>query len=265
MKRLITIYFLILAIGSFSQEKISPDRPDQTETVYTTPKKFIQTEIGFLKEKSEENNYKILHPTALIKYGISKKVELRLEANYYTDYQELISGNKLTHSLDPVEIGTKVSLWEEKGILPKTSFIGHIGVPILASESFRKEPVPFICRLTFQNSLSEQLSLGYNVGIEGGGQESTSFFYTIAPGIELGDRWYSYIEAFGSFYKDLSVHHIDAGIGYFITKDVMIDASAGYGLGNSDLKNFFGIGCSFRFNTKETSSRANSLSSTLLK
>ncbi|MBC7555707.1 MAG: hypothetical protein H7195_01965, partial [Chryseobacterium sp.] len=63
-------------------------------------------------------------PTLLTKYGISTHTELRLitELNYNK------SSNQNRFGLQPVTIGFKTSLIEEKGIIPKISFIGHLGL-----------------------------------------------------------------------------------------------------------------------------------------
>ncbi len=137
-------------------------------------------------------------------------------------------------------------LFEEKGLLPKTSIIAHVGLPFLASKQFHAEPASYIARLAMQNSISNNVSLGYNIGVEKEGQYATSFFYTIAPGFSIGEKWYAYVEAFGSFADGGSEHNLDAGIAYCISNNTKLDLSSGFGLGNASLKNYVALGFSFR-------------------
>lgn len=97
-----------------------------------------------------------------------------------------------------------------------------------------------------QNTVSNAVSVGYNVGVERDAEETTSFFYTFAPGFNFGEKWYSYIEAFGSFSGGEHVHNLDGGIAYNPSPNTKFDLSAGFGLGQSPLKNYVALGFSFR-------------------
>ena len=57
---------------------IQPDRPDQTESPFITPKNYIQIEKGVVVENFNKTQKSYNHPSTLWKYGINKKFELRL-------------------------------------------------------------------------------------------------------------------------------------------------------------------------------------------
>lgn len=63
-------------------ERIETDRPDQTETPFLLPKKYFQAEFGFNGEAYANGVNQFLHPAALLKYGLSNRLELRVEATY---------------------------------------------------------------------------------------------------------------------------------------------------------------------------------------
>src|SRR6185436_9754810 len=105
-----------------AQEKIDTDRPDQTESAVTVPIHFFQAEFGFNKENTFGRNYDLIHPTGLLKYGL-KKFEFRVEFTCRSSYEHLIPDPKWTTGFDPIELGFKWALCEEKGVLPKTSLI----------------------------------------------------------------------------------------------------------------------------------------------
>ena len=119
---------------------IETDRPDQTESPYTVPKKWFQAEAGFVVEKDKSGSKTFVHPSLLSKYGLSKHFELRLITEYVSVQTPLLipDGNKVTSGLQPIEIGGKLALFEEKGIRPKTSLIFHTSIPKAALSEFQR-------------------------------------------------------------------------------------------------------------------------------
>ena len=251
-KLLCTIVSLLSSVGLIAQiEKIDTDRPDQTESVETVPKNYFQAEFGFNKENTFFNNYDLIYPTALLKYGL-KNFEFRLETILRSSYEHLIPNPKWTRGIDPVVIGCKIALWEEKNILPKTSLIVGTGFPMLASKSFKADHLAPLFRFTMQNSLTNNIALGYNLGAEWDGYSSTPvWIYTFAPGFDLGNKWYTYIEIFGFIQKNENPqHNVDGGIAYYISNNVKIDISGGLGISEAAPKSYVAIGFSFRFKTR---------------
>jgi hypothetical protein len=253
MKKFVFSHLLFTVFTAVAQEKIDTDRPDQTESAVLVPRKYFQGEFGFGKENSRENNYTIVHPTYLLKYGLSNRFELRLESTYFSEYISVVPDSKTRTDLAPVEIGTKVALFEEKGLLPKTSLIIHLG------SSFRGTgpavwPYYSSFRVTFQHSLTKKISLGYNLGAAKE-EDGSALLYTFSPSINIGKRWYSYVEAFGSRSigstasndKTPWEHAVDAGVAYYLTNDMKLDISAGLGLANNSMRNYMAAGFSFRF------------------
>jgi Putative MetA-pathway of phenol degradation len=244
--------FILASIRVVAQvEKIDTDRPDQTESAFTVPKYYFQAELGFNKENTGGRDYDLVHPTMLLKYGL-EKMEFRLEARFHSTYEHLIPNPKWTRGLDPVKIGFKVNLWEENKMLPKTSLIAGLELPTLASKAFRADhPAPSF-RFTMQHSLAKHISLGYNLGAEWDGfSRQPDWLYTLASGFDLGEKWYGYIEAFGFIReKEKPQHNLDAGIAYYINKDVKADISGGFGISAAAPKNYIAIGISFRCNTQ---------------
>lgn len=236
-------------IQAKAQEKIDTDRPDQTESSFLTPKGFFQGEIGFNIE-NDNNLQTFIHPTGLWKYGISKRFEFRLITEFISTEPKLIDpNNKYETGLLPIQIGSKISLWEEKGLLPKTSFIFHVGIPTLSSSKFKPPHLAPNFRFTMSHSLSETIGLGYNLGAEWDGIENTpAWVYTIAPGINIGKNWYAYIEAFGAIKKNEPAQHsFDAGLAYFISNNTKIDIGSGFGISKTATDSYVAVGFSFRF------------------
>src|ERR1700741_3949723 len=137
-------YFLILAFMGLSyctkaqqEGRMETDRPDQTESPFLTKKKYIQAEFGFNYEKNGDLHV-LVYPTVLWKYGACKRFEFRLITEFVSAETPLLipNGNEIESGLLPIKIGGKISLWEEKGLLPKTSFIFHIAPSNIGSKKF---------------------------------------------------------------------------------------------------------------------------------
>jgi hypothetical protein len=259
LKKTISFFFVVcMYISIQAQEKIDTDRPDQTESAGIVPKNYFQVEIGFNKENTTRADHNYIHPTTLLKYGF-RRFELRLETVFLSTYEQSILQPKWTTGLEPVEIGCKVLLAEEKKGIPKTSFIAHLGIPALSSKAFRYDNVVPSFRLVLQKTITPFYGIGTNIGAEWDGYTSApTWLYTLSPGFNLSEKWYAYIEAFGFIRKnELPQHNLDGGIAYYLTNDIKLDISAGAGISRAAPENYFAIGVSFRFSTKHRSGNRN--------
>lgn len=252
--KIATLLLLLLLPPGFciaQDEKIDPERPDQSDSPDLLAKNFFQAELGINKENSSGKNYDWLYPTALFKYGL-KKIELRVEADFRTSYEQEVQKTRRESGLDPVGLGFKVNINKEKKFFPKTSLIAGFGIPFFSSKDFRTEHVAPTIKLVMDNSFSEHTDLSYNIGTEWDGFSHTpDWLYSASENVNFGKNWNTYIEVYGSFRKNESPREsIDAGIGYCISKNMKVDLSDGFGLSKEALKNYIAIGGSFRFKTK---------------
>jgi hypothetical protein len=255
MTKTILILFLSIFISTscFAQEdKIETDRPDQTETPFLTPKNWMQFEVGFNVQQNVKNSFEYLSPTLLSKLGISKKIELRLITSIVTNKFKNTTSTFTETGLAPIEVGAKIFIAEENKLLPKTSLIFHFAIPKLASKNFKANKLAPNFRFVMQNTLSKTIGLGYNVGAEWDGfTNSTTWIYTFAPGFNLSNKWYSYIEVFGFINKTESPQHsIDGGLAYSVNNNLKLDISSGFGITKTAPNWYFAIGGSVRFKTK---------------
>lgn len=254
--RLVFLFTFFLLINKVSaQSKIDTDRPDQTESAFTIPKGWVQFEAGFNKQQNNKFGSEYFSPTLLSKYGLSSKLEFRLITTIITNSSLLIpQGNLSFTGLDPIQIGAKVSFWEAKKWIPKTSLIFHFGIPKTASKNFDIKKIAPNFRFTMQNELSKKVAIGYNLGAEWDGETNIpSYVYTFAPGMNISERWYGYIEAFGEIKKGESAQHsLDGGIAYYVTTDFKVDISSGFGISRSAPDWYMAIGASVRFNTRKS-------------
>jgi hypothetical protein len=224
---------------------IQLDRPDQTECPFITPKKYIQIENGFTIERIDQNQKSFNYPSTLWKYGVNEKFELRL-------ITELVSEktNDTIHSgFSPITLGFKTSLFEEKGIIPKTSFIGHITTSDIGSEEFRTSYIAPSFRFTMQHTLTPKVALSYNLGAEWNGENAEHrYIYTLTTGFSLTDEIGCYTELYGFISKwEKADHRFDCGLTYLINNDFIMDISGGFGITENAPQNYISLGLSYRF------------------
>ena len=225
-------------------EPIAADRPDQTETPAIVPRGMFQVEAGFAFQKTASQSHTFSLPTALWKYGVNENFELRLITEFVAETidKESISG------FTPILVGFKVKLCEENNIFPKTSFIGHISLSKAASKNYKTDYNAPEFRFTMQHTLTEKISLGYNLGCEWDGfSPSPTYIYTLTTGYSFTETFSSYVELFGyAPNNDSANHNFDGGITYLITDNFMVDLSSGVGLTDNAPQHYVAIGFSFR-------------------
>ncbi len=233
--------------------KIDTDRPDQTESPYTVPKNWLQFEMGLNLERNESPDNEFLLPTILAKYGISKRMELRLVTTIRR-YKVFQSGGGAVYEngVEPLEVGAKIALAEEKNWFPKTSLLFHVALPGLASKNLKTNKLAPNFRFSMQHSIAKRVNLSCNLGAEWDGfNNEPGWIYSISPGFDIAKNWYAYIEAFGVVTKiDAPQHNIDGGFAYYVSSNFKVDISSGFGISRAAPAWYLAIGASIRFNMK---------------
>jgi len=248
MKYLYAIVFTIAVFQtSFAQqEEIDTDRPDQTETPTIVPANHFQMENGFLHQQNAKSESELALPTSLWKFGVSKNLEIRVT----TDLIYNKSKDSTSTGLSPIVAGIKVRLWDEKGVIPQASLITQVLLPKVASNELKVKYLAPELRLLFQNEITDDIDLGYNLGMKWDGESTDpTFEYTISPNMNLTDKLKAYIEIYGFMPQQRHPEEwFDGGFMFLLTKNVQLDISAGYEITstNNHHQFFESIGFSFR-------------------
>jgi len=253
-KYFLVIWFLPASVGCIAQEgRMETDRPDQTESVVVTALHYVQAEFGVHIEK--DNGLRtFLHPTTLLKYGLSKRFEFRMITEFVSVERPLAlsGGTEMVSGLLPVQAGGKLALWEEKNFLPQTAILFHLAPPTLGSKTFHNDKWAPSFRISMQHTLSDNIGLGYNLGAEWDGYADMPYWiYTLAPGFNIGKDWYGYVELFGAIRRgEMPQHSFDGGLAVYVNDDLRLDISSGFGLSGAAQDWYGAVGFSFRFKTK---------------
>jgi hypothetical protein len=247
MKASIVFFLLLFSLSASAQQskQIEADRPGETQSPSVVAAKKFQLETGIRKE-AHESDYSILHPTALLRYGIIKQLEIRAElsgeTHKFTDVNDALTG------LNPVELGFKLMLKEGKGASPEISLLSQFAIPGLSSKDFETPNVLPEVRLLFQNEFNQKFGLQYNLGArwdEPG--NPPGWLYTLSPQFELTDHLHIYLELYGEVRKNEKPEHvIDGSIAWLVTDNIQLDLNGGTGLSENAPKYIVSAGLSFR-------------------
>jgi hypothetical protein len=254
--------FLATPVLANEMGELVTDRPDATESSSTVAPGYIQFEAGFTHfEDSDQGEGVEGHgvPESLLRIGLADDWELRLAYSGYQWERTHSSGgstNKSEGSAD-TEIGFKVRLAQEDGVMPEIAFLSHLSLPVGKSPFTSHRPDPMY-RLAFSHTLSEKYSLGYNLGQVWateedavGDRDTRSIFqYTIALGVAIDETTGMFLEFFGDIATGSGgggpANTFDGGFTWLLADNLQLDLVAGSGLSNSADDWFIGTGVSIR-------------------
>lgn len=258
---------LIHSVSIQAQEldDIITDRPDQTESAETVPKGFFQIEAGVTTEIEE---YIIVYPNSkfrsivlsspgmLIRYGLTKNIELRLGGEYLAEIRKIESSDFFANEsyadwgFSPIEVGVKARLFNGKGLIPTTALLFHVAIPLGREYAFQTDYASPSFRFAFAHELSDRFAFSYNLGYEwelNEGSTTGTGIYTASLGISLVKNLGMFVESYGFLTKgDPPDHRLDAGLTYLIAPNIQADLSGGIGLKENSPDFFFGGGISVR-------------------
>lgn len=264
--------FLTSAPYATAQEEpaeLVTDRPDQTESPIVVPPGSVQIETGAAYTADEEDAVDYL--STLLRVGLTRRLELRLAT---AGWNKVLEEDESPNFGD-AELGAKVRLWDENGWRPEAALLLSTSIPIGSDTVSTNSPDPAF-RFSFAHTLTERLSLGYNVGmawettqaaptryirlsttapqfsiLEREAPEHTlaKLEYTASLGIGITDRLGAFIEVYGdtplNAHSD-TAHALDGGFTYLLRPNVQLDISGGVGLNDAADDWFVGAGLSFR-------------------
>ena len=234
---------------------LSADRPGAGTGSEVLGRGYIQWETGF-EVAHLPGMYMLTLPSALFRFGLHKRVELRLEyagaltvfdshENKYPPPEEPL------YIPSPLNVGTKVLICEHRGgsldkpWLPRTALMLNAGLPL--TPAYTKEmPISGSADLLCEHEVLEWLSIGYDVGahwVEWA--PAPDIFASLCVNFEPTDHLGLFVESYNIFdvdaldiQKDTRYTHyninLDFGLTYAVHRRVQLDAYAGFNLFDSE-------------------------------
>jgi len=255
----LTAGIVLAAFGSpyADHMELITDRPDRSESSHTVPRGSMQIESGWGFARHEEGRiteerHEILG--SLLRYGLNDRVEFRLG---WSGYLRQSGAGEIEKGAGDATLGTKIFMWEEKGVLPEAAFLAGVSLPVGEEHFTSHEPDPSF-RYAFSHSLSDRFGLSYNLGAswvtelhQPDEKHTHSFFnYTAAFSMELNSRMGLFTEFFGDIPFNsghLPANNLDGGLTFLILENLQLDLAAGAGLSKETDDWFLGLGVSARF------------------
>ncbi len=242
------------ASGQSERPPLSTDRPDQTEAPVLVPRGYFQIETGFVFEKDKQSDgpadvyidsYNL--GTSLLRFGLSKKVELRLGAGF--TLQRIQQGKIITEEsgLANVLLATKIHLAEEQGLVPQSALLVNLLLPVGNKSFFSDNLVPGFT-VASGYGLTDWLGISSNLGMRFFDNDDHTFRYSLALGFDVIPKIGIFLESFGRIAFDSSPGHLaDLGMTYRILPNLQLDTSYGFALNDIAVDQFFNFGASLRF------------------
>ncbi len=245
----------LFAQGNPQDDLIVAERPGFTNPPQTVTKGKIQIESGFYYEADKIKNTDIktdnfLYPTTMFRYGLMKNIELRLEVDIagISTSTSSPSSKVSLNGLNPIIVGAKFYLCEQKKSRPEASFVFGLTLPNIGKEEFRpKYPAPGMA-FYFLNTINKKWNIGYNIGLQWNGNDAVPVStITVAPGYNFSSKVAGFAE-FYSYYSSTQIpdFRCDAGLSYIPIPNLQLDVSSGPGIAGPITNFFISAGISVR-------------------
>lgn len=247
-----TLVLLLAAGSAAAEDPLMTDRPDFTESAFVVGRGTVQLEGGITYGDFGAESVTTL-PELLVRWGITRKVELRILT---PSYAWLEGTDSSSSGFLNMALGAKIALNDGEG----DGFWGRTGAALLvattvptgssASSSDEFQPT---ATLSLSWDLSEAVGLGANIGWarpEDDGQRFNSFFGSIAAGFGIAKNTSIFTELI--FFdreseRGPSTTTFQTGVTYLINPDFQLDARAARRLSSEGADILIGIGASARF------------------
>ncbi|TXK49869.1 transporter [Pontibacter qinzhouensis] len=208
--------------------EMKTDRPDQTESSSIVPRRTVQLETGFFFQKDTQGDTELkshAYPTALLRVGVLKNVELLFLAAYRDSVIQKNDRRKL-QGMGPLSVGAKVKLWNESGWRPEAALLFRVLLPT-GNRQFRPaNPEPHM-RLNLSHQLTDKMELAYNL-VHGWADGYSVPGYTASLSYEVHDKISVFGEVFGSKEEgEKAGHQADAGILFLVLPNLQLDVAVG--------------------------------------
>lgn len=240
--------------GPNLDEPLVTDRPDFTEASSTVGRGVLQVELGYTFTSDDDGpgtSRSHTYPETLFRYGIlADWLELRI-------VKSVLSAEDGTGSrtgVEDMQLGFKIALTPQEGLLPEMALIPQMTVPTGDSAFSANEVLPGL-NWVYSWEVSDEFSIAgstqFNRSIDAAGDAYTEWAQSWALGYALTDElgayaeWYAFFPHSGTGVSD--EHYLNGGFTYLITNDIQWDIRGGVGLNSAADDFFVGTGLSIRF------------------
>lgn len=230
MKKVLLLILMVFSFARiFAQEvEFTADRPGASTGPAIVGKGVIQWEQG-MQYDGDGAKGSFTYSNTLLRYGLFDGVEVRLGGDafsydYFGSWKSAFSG---------LGIGAKIRCCDEQGAIPAVAVLADLQIPGTGTKGFAAEYLTPSLYLLFENTLSDELSLGYNVGAEWDGlTPSPATFLVVGLGYSVTDDLGCFVESYNYLAKEGNAYCADFGLSYMVARKVQVDVAANLDLCN---------------------------------
>lgn len=249
---IVGIMILVSPAWSWAKDPLITDRPDFTESAFTVGRATVQLEGGGTYADFGSESATTL-PELLIRWGITRTVELRILA---PTYAWLDGPNGSDTGFLSSALGAKIALndgdgdgfWGKTGASVIVATTVPTGSSAVASSAWQPSAT-----LSLAWDLSKTIGFGINIGWarpEDDGQRFNSFYGSVAAGFGVAKNTSIFTELI--FFdreseRGPSTTTFQTGVTYLINPDLQLDLRAARRLSDEGADIVIGLGASARF------------------
>ncbi len=242
MKKTIFIFLIICFVQSAICQTIQTDRPSaQTESSSTVYKNAFQVEYGIISSFIKNTIDNITFPNSLYRFGISKRVELRISNDL------IFSNNFREITIAPFQIGSKIQLIEKDQT--ELAFLSMLALNNLKAEDRSQFFQNINTKVIGSYKINEKVNIGYTLGHNlNPRKEKNDLNYSLLFSFGASEKLTSFIEFCGYINYIMQMKNnssFDFGFAYLINNQLQIDLYMGSSLNIKDY--FAAIGISYLF------------------
>lgn len=170
-----------------------------------------------------------LFSSLLVRYGVLKWAELRLECDFPYNITTDSTGSSVVYGITPLNLGAKIKLFSQRGVIPNLSVMFNLRMPFWGTREFRPDQVAPSLYLLMSNDFAGNLNLSYNYGIAWDGITPwPTHFYAVCFDIHLHPKWDVYAEGYGFAARhETPEYFMDTGVAFRICENLQADLSFG--------------------------------------
>lgn len=268
----ILLLFLLATSLTFSQkqETIDSDRPGQSMSPHTVGKSVLQVQTGF-DYTSHSNDlpyrsrysYSIFGNETNIRFGLLDILEINGSIGYRiynTNYDDKSRADRTQQGAELLRVGTRVNILDHDGLTPAIAASAELVIPY-ETDVYNFIDYGFRGMVLIKQPITNDLAVTGNIGLFHTPQQYEAmpeyfYRYTLNSSYSFNDKLSAFVEIYGFIntnyysqfgYVESDQIDYDAGVGYLLNDDLLIDFSIGKDNSYGDGDLYVNAGVSFRF------------------
>lgn len=239
------VLFALLMLASLCQAQdelpeFPTDRPGYTWGADVLPHHKVSWENGMGYESCPDGSSTITLTSTIIRYGISRNVELRIGTDFLLYKDDLET--QFNFGVAPLTIGAKFKAYESTNWLPSIGFLAELQLPYVSSKELTPSHLAPSLYMMFDHSITDWFSLWYNVGAIWNGEIATpQAFLSLALWFELSHNFGAFIETYNYLHPDGNQYMADFSFTWMPSRRVQLDISCDLDFRN--LGKYYANGC----------------------